>query len=110
MRSYGLPHCGEFIVSDPKVPAGILYNLTDRRIMHVADTGKQMMFHLEVQSTNIPGNKFITRREIGRGLYLVNFPFFLYLFSVVLRYIDELSVFYHMRQLEYQGKSQSHGD
>ena len=48
MRSNSAGHGRKFVIIDIELLAGLLYDLTDRRIMHMTYAGKQMMFYLEI--------------------------------------------------------------
>src|SRR5258708_30989936 len=87
-------HGGKFMIDDPEFPAGLFHDPADGRVMYMTDTGKKMMFHLVVQSPDIPGNEFILRSKIGRGLYLVDSPLRLQLHRIVLFDIYEFRMFY----------------
>ena len=80
---------------------GLFDYLADGRIVHMRDLWKQMVFDLEIQSTDKPGYHLIVRGKIGSCLYLVNGPLVIEFASL---YVGnrKCSVFNGMCQLEYK--------
>src|ERR1700730_14883169 len=67
-----------------------------------------MMFDLKIEASNKPGNDFILRREIGRGLYLENGPFLFDLLVVICGHVMKFRMLNHVCKLKNQGQCQSH--
>jgi hypothetical protein len=55
MRGQGIPKLGIFDVGNPPLPAYLLYNTTDGRVMYVGYLRRKMVFNLEIQATQKPG-------------------------------------------------------
>jgi len=61
-------------VADPELGAGLLHDIRDARIVNVADTRKQVVLDLEVETTDVPAQEAVGPPEIDRGFDLVYSP------------------------------------
>src|SRR5690606_11478546 len=93
-----LPESFVFHALDTKLLTGLLYDPIDCRIMYMADFGKKMVLHLEIQSSEQPGQHLTLSGKISCRLHLMYHPFLLNLIGI---YIFEFRFFNHMRKLEY---------
>src|ERR1051325_9383892 len=78
----------------------------------MANVREQVMFHLEIQTANVPGDEFIVTRKINSGVHLVDGPIVLHLAFFIRDRVR--SSFNRMGQLEdhaqYEPAYQMHGD
>src|SRR5882757_10483610 len=70
---------------------------------------KEMMLYLEIKAACQPGDHLITRGKIRRAPYFMDSPFSLYDLMLFRNRLKD-SLFYDMRQLEYDGQDESHHD
>src|SRR5687768_9344908 len=84
MRGYSGTYPFVFYVLNAVFLAGFLNDLADSRIMYMRYFGKQMVFYLEIQSTNQPTYQFIPGGKIGRCFQLVNSPFIFHFASSII--------------------------
>ena len=75
MRNNCMTHFSVFNIFNTELFAGLFNDFADGRVVHMRDFWKQMMFYLEIQSTNQPGDQFVFCGKICSGLNLVNSPF-----------------------------------
>src|SRR6476469_1466460 len=103
MRHNGLAHFTVFIVFYSIFMAGFFNDLTDSRVMNMRYFWKQVMFYLEVQSSNKPAYQLIISSKIGCCGYLMFCPF-TFNFSGFCR-LRKFSLFNCMSQLKYDTNS-----
>ena len=61
-------------VAHAVLPAGLLDDPRERRVVQVADAREQVVLHLEVQPAEVPGHQPVAAGEVHRGLHLVDRP------------------------------------
>lgn len=71
MRSDRHAGFGEFDIPDAVLFAQLLDDLADRRIVYVRDRREKVVFDLEIQAADQPGDDLIFGGEVGRGLKLM---------------------------------------
>ena len=103
MRGDGIPYPGIFDIDQAIFLAGLPDDLADRRIMNMRYFGEKMMFDLEIQPPDQPGDHRVTRSEIGRRLDLVNSPLIFQFIGIHIGH-GESRMLDGMRQLEYEAQ------
>jgi hypothetical protein len=78
---------------------------SDLPVMNVADIWKQVMFDLEIQTSNVPGKPFAVVPKIGRGQQLMYGPV-IFKRSAFIRQ-RKLRALDNMSRLKYNGKDKS---
>src|ERR1700754_3122892 len=107
MRNDSAGHGRVFVVSDAKLRAGLPHDMIYRRIMDMADPGKEMVFDLEIKASDIPGDDLIAGGEIRSGLYLMDRPFFFQLYCRIRFDVFETCGLHNMRQLKHDGQDKA---
>lgn len=102
MRTKCAPKAAKFVVLNFIFSTGLFHDTIERWIMNVADLWKKVMLNLKIETTKQPGKYLTARSEIGRGLNLVDHPFF---FDLGLVNGFEFGFFNDMGQLEYGGQA-----
>src|SRR5688572_12882555 len=74
MRPQGTCPCFPLFIRNIKFAGSVFNDLGDLWIMYVTDGWKQMVFNLEVQSTDKPGKNGVSRSKIHGGSHLVLSP------------------------------------
>lgn len=69
------------MIRDVELPAGLLYNFIDLRVVDMTDPGKQVMLYLKIQSAQEPEKKFALRGEVGSCADLMKCPFPFHFFT-----------------------------
>lgn len=64
----------EFLILEVELRTRLLDNARDRRVVHVADAGEEVVFHLIIQASEQPSQNAAARGEVRRGLQLVDRP------------------------------------
>src|SRR5450432_63087 len=78
MRGHGITHPGILYIGQSVFLASLPDDLADGRIMDMGYFGKKMMFDLEIQSSDQPGNDRVVGSKISRGTDLVYGPLVLH--------------------------------
>src|SRR5882757_1873669 len=103
MRSNGVPHPGILDIDQTILLTGLPDDLTDGRIMYMRYLGENMVFDLEIQSADQPGNDRVIRGEVSGRLDLVYSPFVFQLIGVHIGN-RESRMLYRMGQLKHQAQ------
>jgi len=64
-------------IRDIEFGCGAFHNARNFRVVYMANFREKVMFHLEIQTTHIPGQQAVFPREIDRGIHLMNGPIIL---------------------------------
>src|SRR5688572_11975256 len=100
MRYNSMTHFTELNIFYAIFLAGLFNDLADSRVVDMRDLREQVMFYLEIQSANKPGDQFIPGSKICCCFDLVNCPLVLDLVDICIRY--RKSCFFHcMCKLEH---------
>lgn len=106
VRTNSSQNTWKFHVIHVELLAGFAHQLVDFWVVNMADTGKQMMFYLKIQTTCKPGNNFTAGSKICSCLHLMNCPFRLY-FVISAVWCFEYSIFNDVGKLKHDGNGQS---
>lgn len=95
-----------FIVRDLVLGTNLADDPADRRVVHMTDARKQMVFYLEVKSTEEPEQQPATRRKIGGSIYLMDSPFILDFVLPGIRSRKRRAL-HHVRELKHDADCES---
>ena len=73
----------------------------------MADPGKEMVFDLEIKTSDIPGDELVPGGKIRGSLYLVDCPFFFQLYCRICFDMLETRGLHNMRQLKHDGQDKA---
>ena len=67
MRCNGLHHAFVLQIGNTVPGTNAFHNEGDCRVVEMADAGKEVVFHLQIQATQVPGKRAVGPREVNGG-------------------------------------------
>src|SRR5581483_5046361 len=62
------------VIRQTMLPGHPAHDLADRRIVHAADPGKEVVLDLEVETADVPRQPSVVSREVGGRVHLMEPP------------------------------------